>query len=57
MGLVKIKEHKHEVVRQIIRYPKGYVEHNYCPICDKIVRTAVYMNDMGEWKKKDDIQY
>lgn len=57
MGLVKIKEHKHEVVRQIIRYPNGYVEHNYCPICDKIVRTAVYMNDMGEWKKKDDIQY
>ncbi len=59
MELVKIDEHNHKVIRQIIRYPNGYVEHSRCPICNKIVKTAVYVKSMGEWKKEegvDDIQ-
>lgn len=49
MGLVKIN-HEHEVSRKIIRYPKGYVEHYYCPICKRIVCTDVYKDENG-WKK------
>lgn len=51
--MVKIN-HKHLVIRQIIRYPKGYVEHYYCPKCHKIVRTDVYKNDTDGWKRMED---
>lgn len=55
MGLVKVDGHIHKVIRKIIRYPNGYVEHNYCPICGKVVKTEVYVNDVDGWKKKEGV--